>query len=86
MVLDGLIDLSYGPRDLVLLDGNYLHTMGRLRALPTRDGVKVLPLERRSFIIFNRWQRQKMGKGRHDPCWDEKWRASVPWTRYNTSE
>jgi len=76
VLLDGLFDLAYGPHDLVLLDGNFLHTVTRLRALP---GARPPRLERRSFIMFNTWKRVSAGKGRHSPCWHESWRAAVPW-------
>ena len=76
VLLDGLFDLAYGPHDLVLLDGNFLHTVTRLRALP---GARPPRLERRSVIMFNTWKRVSAGKGRHSPCWHESWRAAVPW-------
>lgn len=79
VLLDGLFDLAYGPRDLVLLDGNFMHTVTRLRALPTPPCTRPPQLERRSFILFNRWKRVSAGKGRHSPCWDESWRDAVPW-------
>lgn len=79
LLIDGLFDLSYGPRDLVLLDGNYMHAVSRLRALPTAAHVSVPQLERRSFILFNVWQWKKLTKQRYDPRWDEKWRPGVPW-------
>jgi|TARA_B110000196_G_scaffold77274_1_gene66261 hypothetical protein len=82
LLIDGLFDLSYGPRDLVLLDGNYMHAVSRLRALPTAAHVRVPQLERRSFILFNVWQRKKLTKQRYDPLWDEKWRPGVPWMHY----
>ena len=52
---DGLVDLSYGPRDVVLLDGNFAHGITSLRALPGQGGQKRAPeLERFSLILFSR--------------------------------
>lgn len=79
VLLDGLFDLAYGPRDLVILDGNFMHTVTRLRALPTPPNTRPPKLERRSFILFSRWKRMSAGKGRHSVRWNESWRDAVPW-------
>ena len=35
VVADGLFDISYGPTDVVLLDGNVPHGITNLRELPS---------------------------------------------------
>ena len=34
VIVDGLFDISYGPKDVVLIDGNILHGITGLRDLP----------------------------------------------------
>ena len=80
ILLDGLFDLSYGPRDAVLLDGSFLHAVTRLRGMPTPPSVSVPPLERRSFIIFNRFRREKrIPAAQYVGEWREEWLSSVLW-------
>ena len=79
---DGLWDLEYGPRDLVLLDGNLLHGVTTLRSLPghTAPGVSQPQLQRRSVIMFNRWKVEKMkDDGNYSAQWRHDWMDAVPW-------
>ena len=60
-LFDGLFDLSYGPRDLVLLDGRYTHGVSALRDLKGVNQTGSRPeLRRFSLILFSAWQREKM--------------------------
>ena len=43
---DGLVDISYGPTDVVLLDGNIPHGITTLRDFPGQGGVSRPELER----------------------------------------
>jgi len=47
---DGLVDLSYGPRDVVLLDGNFAHGITTLRALAGQGGKKSPPELQRFYL------------------------------------
>ena len=53
---DGLFDLSYGPYDAVLMDGNLAHGVTCLAALKGRGHLQGrAPLRRSSLIVFNRF-------------------------------
>ena len=49
---DGLFDLSYGPRDVVLLDGNLVHGVTKLGDLPGQ--VQMWARAQSSFDILDR--------------------------------
>ena len=84
---DGMFDLSYGPQDLILLDGQYTHGVTVLRDLPGHNqGKGRMELERFCLIMFSRWQREKMkGEKRlregHMSSWREAWRSGIVWSR-----
>jgi hypothetical protein len=84
-LLDGLFDLEYGPRDVLLLDGRFAHGVTTLRGLPHTVGSHT-QLERHSLILFSRWQREKM-KGEKRlrdglmSVWDDAWLSSVPFSQ-----
>jgi hypothetical protein len=90
-LFDGLWDVSWGPRDLVMLDGRYTHGVTALRDLPgTNTGGPRSELQRYSLIMFNSWQREKMkGEKRlregHLSQWMDEWLDSVPWRGYGMS-
>ena len=78
---DGLFDISYGPEDMVLLDGNILHGITGLRDLPG-GGQKSRPeLERFSVIVFSDFRREKgmWGHGKYQGMWQESHMSSVLW-------
>ena len=84
-LLDGLFDLQYGPRDVLLLDGRFAHGVTTLRDLPHTVGSRT-QLERHSLILFSRWRREKM-KGEKRlrdglmSAWDNLWLPSVPFSQ-----
>ena len=80
-VTDGLWDLSYGPEDFVLLDGNLLHGVTGLRDCPGGGQSKRPELERFSAIAFSTFKRQEgMWKhGNYKGMWEESHMASVQW-------
>ena len=86
-----MFDLSYGPQDLVLLDGQYTHGVTVLRDLPGHNqGKGRSELERFSLIMFSRWQREKMKSEKrlregHLSTWREVWRSGVVWLRNDES-
>uniref|UniRef100_A0A7S2DVR3 Uncharacterized protein n=1 Tax=Haptolina brevifila TaxID=156173 RepID=A0A7S2DVR3_9EUKA len=88
-LFDGLWDLSYGPRDLVLLDGRFSHGVSVLRDMHghNQTGSRA-ELSRMSLILFSTWQREKM-KGEKAlregtlAVWRDEWLASVPWRGYS---
>ena len=55
---DGLFDLSYGPTDVVLLDGNIPHGVTNLRDLPGEGATARPQLTRFSGIMFSTFQRR----------------------------
>ena len=57
VLLNGLFDLSYGPCDVVLLDGNQLHSITSLCTKCQDKGRK--ELERFSLILFSTFKRSK---------------------------
>ena len=57
-LVDGLFDLSYGPEDVVLLDGNLVHGVTGLRDLPGEGQASRCELERFSAILFSSFKRQ----------------------------
>ena len=76
---DGLFDLSYGPYDVVLLDGNLAHGITCLRALPGQgDRRGRTPLVRSSTILFNRFKKEKEKFG-YSGDWQAAWMADVLW-------
>ena len=80
VLVDLLWDLSYGPQDVVLMDGNLAHGVTTLCDLPGGGQVRRPELERFSLILFNRFQRERAGMGGHSAgMWQEKWRTEVPW-------
>jgi hypothetical protein len=61
-VADGLFDISYGPTDVVLLDGNIPHGITNLRELPSggsAGGAARKELERFSVIVVSDFQRNE---------------------------
>ena len=60
---DGLFDLSYGPTDVVLLDGNHLHGITSLRDHKGGGQASRRELERFSLILFSSFKREKGMKG-----------------------
>ena len=83
---DGLFDLSYGPEDLVILNGNCAHGVERLCAL-RHPGVHhpkgTTELQRFSAIMFSTFAREdRLWKpGNYDEAWQEGWRAKVEWRK-----
>ena len=85
-IFDGLWDLSYGPRDVVLLDGRFTHGVSGLRDLPgTNQDSTRAELQRFSLILFSTWQREKMKREKtmrrtgHLAQWQDAWWPSVIW-------
>ena len=79
---DGLFDISYGPEDVVLLDGNILHGITGLKDLPGGGQQKRAELERFSVIVlFSDFQREKgmWGHGKYQGMWQESHMSSVLW-------
>ena len=84
---DGAIKVPYGPRDLVLINGNFMHGVFMLR--DPKGGKAVVAgrpeFERFSAIMFNTWQRCEAQQKSTDPArqysgrWREEWWAAVPW-------
>ena len=56
---DGLVDISYGPTDVVLLDGNIPHGITNLRDLPGQGTTTRPELRRFSVILFSEFKREK---------------------------
>ena len=75
---DGLFDLSYGPTDVVLLDGNIFHGITGLRDLPGEGQTSRRELERFSAILFSSFKREKMSWN-YQGSWEESWMDSVVW-------
>ena len=76
---DGLFDLSYGPADIVILDGNEVHGITGLRDHPGQGKQSRPELERFSAILFSTFLRQpQMQKhGNYTGVWEESNRAAV---------
>ena len=55
---DGMFRLDYGPRDVVLMDGNWAHGVSNLRHNSQSEST----CTRFSMISFSRWRREKMKK------------------------
>ena len=69
-IADGLFDISYGPEDIVLLDGNILHGITGLRDLPGQGQSSRGELERFSAILFSKFKREGMkGHGKYKYMW-----------------
>ena len=75
---DGLFDLSYGPRDVVLLDGNVPHGITRLSG-PKGVSAKRTELERFSLIMFSTFKRRDrmLKHGNYSPMWQNEWENAV---------
>ena len=75
---DGLFDISYGPRDVVILDGNVPHGITRLSAPKGTVGSRA-ELERFSLIMFSTFKRRdRMVKhGNYSPMWQDEWENAV---------
>lgn len=87
-LFDGLFDLSYGPRDVLMLDGRFAHGVTCLRDLPGANAKgSRAELQRLSLIMFSTWKRDKM-KGEKRlrsgfyATWQDEWRLAVPWKHY----
>ena len=86
-IADGLFDLSYGPCDVVLIDGNIPHGITSLSPLPGLGSKRGrAPLERFSMIFFSKFKRRK-GMLKHGnytatngAVWSEEWHTDVLWT------
>ena len=84
-VVDGMFDLSYGPHDVVLLDGNTFHGITGLRDMPhagQRGDFKSRPeLERFSAILFSSFKRRggMSAHGNYTGMWEEGWKDAVLW-------
>ena len=84
---DGVWDLSYGPRDVVILDGRYTHGVTSLRSLPGKPEPKGrAEFKRFSIILFNTFKREKMKmektlreREQHRTWWQDSWLDAVPW-------
>ena len=75
---DGLFDLSYGPRDVVLMDGNVAHGVTNLRDLPNGHVKGRRELERFSMIVFARFHREKVQKaGNYSQEWRPEWESGL---------
>jgi hypothetical protein len=62
-LVDGLLRLDYGPRDMIFLDGNVAHGVTNMRHMTQKKG----NLSRFSVISFSNWRREKMKKpGNYD--------------------
>ena len=85
-LFDGMFDLSYGPHDVILLDGRFTHGVTVLRDLPGENqGGGRRELERFSLIMFSRWQRGKMRAEKrlrdgHMSEWLNEWHSGVIWS------
>ena len=75
---NGLVDISYGPYDVCLLDGNFEHAVTTLRDLPGAKSSSRPELTRFSGIIFNRFAAEKR-KADYSSDWREEWWERVPW-------
>ena len=80
-LVDGLFDISYGPADVVLLDGNILHGITGLRDHPGGGTASRPELERFSAILFSSFKREKAmwGHGNYHGMWEESWVDAVMW-------
>ena len=78
ILVDGWFDISYGPRDLVFLDGNYMHGISSLCDLPRQ---KPTQLERFSMIFFCPFARVGMPAAcnEYHNEWREEMLSSVLW-------
>ena len=78
---DGLFDISYGPSDIVLLDGNIPHGITNIRDLPGKGQSSRAELERFSLILFSKFKRAvSMCKhGNYNGQWEDSHMASVVW-------
>ena len=80
-LVDGLFDISYGPADVVLLDGNILHGITGLRDHPGKGASSRPELERFSAILFSSFKRESgmQGHGKYDGMWEESFMDAVVW-------
>ena len=80
-VADGLFDISYGPTDVVLLDGNVLHGITSLRDQKGKGQHKKgkPELERFSVIMFSSFKREggMWGHGKYQGMWEESWMSGL---------
>ena len=80
---DGLFDISYGPKDVVLLDGNIVHGITGLRDHPGKGMTSRRELERFSAIMFSDFKREKAmwAHGKYEGMWQESHTSSVLWKK-----
>jgi len=80
LLVDGMFNLSYGPRDVLLVNGNYLHGVTGLRDVPGAGQVSRPELQRFSSILFNTWERAKgmMKTDNFGQDWTARWAISMP--------
>ena len=79
-IADGLIDISYGPCDIVMLDGWNPHGITTLCDLAGKGQASRMQLDRFSVIIFSTFKRMGMCKhGNYDGTWQHDWRDAVHW-------
>ena len=77
---DGLFDISYGPLDAVVLDGNIPHGITTLRDFPGQGGVSRPELERFSVIVFSTFAREDMkAPGNYSGMWADWMMPKVVW-------
>ena len=78
---DGLVDISYGPRDVVIFDGNIPHGITNLRDLPGAGQASRAELTRFSAIMFADFARERGQKqyGNFSSAWRAEWRNKVLW-------
>ena len=77
-LVDGLFDISYGPHDVVLLDGNIPHGITNLSDLPGEGHLSHVEHERFSGILFPDFQRRGMMKhGNYVGMWKEEWMSGI---------
>ena len=77
---DGLFDISYGPHDAVMLDGNIPHGITNLRDFPGQGGTSRPELERFSVIVTSTFAREGMkAHGNYSGMWNESMMAQVVW-------
>ena len=77
---DGLFDISYGPLDAVVLDGNIPHGITTLRDFPGQGGVSRPELERFSVIVFSTFAREDIKTpGNYSGMWADWMMPKVVW-------
>ena len=71
---DSVLSLEYGPRDLLIMNGNVPHGITNLKQINSKMPSKGNQLERFSLVLFSRFGREHMKQhGNHSDDFQQAW-------------